>query len=89
MIRKNQSNAEIRLSATPSTEYLIWAGQGSNPGLPRDRLATERLSHGTACCLLSPTADVTQNTMTLRNLHRTLANVYDGRGCSSDVQELR
>jgi hypothetical protein len=27
--------------------------------------------------------------MTLRNLHRTLANVYGGRDFSSEVQELR
>ena len=62
MFRKNQSNAETRPSATPSTEYLRWAGSGSKPGLPRDRLATERLNHGTACSLLSSAGDITQNT---------------------------
>jgi len=87
MIRKNQNNAETRPSATPSTEYLTWVGPGSNPGLPRDRLATgpwHGMLFAVSYCWRN-----TKHTMASRNLHRTLANVYDGRGCSSDVQELR
>jgi len=57
--QEKQSNAETRPSATLSTEYLRWDGPGFNPGFPRDRLATERLGHGTA---RHATADVTQNT---------------------------
>jgi hypothetical protein len=62
VIRRNHSNAETRPSATPSTEYLTWAGPGSNLGLPRASVATECLSRDAARCLLSPTADVTQGT---------------------------
>jgi hypothetical protein len=35
-------------SATLSTTNPTWTGPGSNPGLRGERLATNRLSHGTA-----------------------------------------
>jgi hypothetical protein len=36
------------LSTTLSTTNPIWADPGSNPDLRGERLATNRLSHGTA-----------------------------------------
>jgi hypothetical protein len=36
-------------SATLSTTHPTWTDLGSNAGLRGERLATNRLSHGTAC----------------------------------------
>ena len=39
-------------SATLSTKNHTWTDPGSNPGLRSEMPATNRLSHGTASCLM-------------------------------------
>jgi hypothetical protein len=65
---KPTTRRKISPSATLSTTNLTWTDPGSNPGLSGERLATNRLSHGTAkkgVCIYNNRGTVSSSDLTL------------------------